>query len=216
MMATTHVFAGLTLATAVVVTAPQFAGVVAVAAILGGCFPDLDLLAAHRKTLHFPVYYGVLAVPVTFAAVVVPTAATVGLAVFLLATTLHSVSDCFGGGLEPKPWRETSERAVYSHYHGRWLAPRRWIRYDGAPEDLALATVLAVPVLFVFDGVVQTIVLAMLALSLGYTLVRKPIARVGEWLVERTPDTVVSIVPADLLPVEDDRDRRKRNDNSND
>ncbi|ELY58949.1 hypothetical protein [Natronolimnohabitans innermongolicus] len=216
MMATTHALAGLALAAALVFIAPQFAAVVAVAAIAGGLVPDFDLLASHRRTLHFPVYYGAFAVPAGLVAAIVPTDLTVGVAVFLGAAGLHSISDRFGGGLEPKPWRETSERAVFSHYHGRWLAPRRWIRYDGAPEDLALAVVLAIPALLVFDGVVQTAVLAMLAVSLGYAIVRKPIVSLGEWLIDRLPASVLSVVPSALLPIEDEseraRDRRKNGD----
>ena len=207
MMATTHVFAGLAVAAAVAVVAPGFAAVVAIAAILGGLAPDLDLYAGHRKTLHFPVYYGVLAVPASLAAVFVPTDATVGLAVFLLAAGLHSASDRFGGGLELKPWQATSERAVYSHYHDRWLTPRRWIRYDGAPEDLLLAGALSVPALLVFEGPIRTAVLVLLAISVGYALVRKPLVRVAEWLLERAPDAVLSVAPDRLLPLEDESER---------
>ena len=206
MMATTHVFAGLAVAAAVAVVAPQFAVAVAAAAILGGLFPDFDLYAGHRKTLHFPVYYGALAVPASLAALLVPTALTVGLAVFLLAAGLHSATDRFGGGLELRPWEATSERAVYSHYHGRWLAPRRWIRYDGAPEDLLLAGVLAVPALLVFEAPIGTVVLLLLAVSVGYALVRKPLVDLGQWLLERAPESVVSLVPDRLLPVEEERD----------
>ncbi|ADB59586.1 hypothetical protein Htur_0689 [Haloterrigena turkmenica DSM 5511] len=204
MMATTHVFAGLAIAAAVAVVAPQFAVVVASAAILGGLLPDFDLYAGHRKTLHFPVYYGALAVPASLIAVLVPTDVTVGLAVFLLAAGLHSASDRFGGGLELKPWRATSQRAVYSHYHGRWLAPRRWIRYDGAPEDLLLAGVLSIPALLVFEAPIRTVALALLAISVGYTVVRKPLVSVAQRLLERAPDTILSIVPDRLLPLEDD------------
>lgn len=207
MMATTHVFAALLVAAAVATVAPGFAGVVAAAAIVGGFFPDLDLVSGHRKTLHFPVYYSALAVPAVAAAVVVPTAVTVGVATFLLGAALHSVSDHLGGGLEPRPWRATSRRAVYSHYHGRWLQPRRWVRYDGAPEDLALAAVLALPALFVFDGAVETIVVALLFVSIGYATVRKSIVAAGEWLLERAPPSVASLVAGELRPVEDDRER---------
>ena len=204
MMATTHAFAGLVLAALVALVAPQFAVVVAVAAILGGVFPDLDLVGAHRRTLHFPVYYWLVAAPASVVALAVPTTATVGLAVFLFAAALHSLSDYLGGGLEPKPWQATSERAVYSHYHDRWLEPRRWVRYDGAPEDLALAAVLALPALVVFDGVIRTAVGALLAVSIGYTLIRKPLASGGEWLLERAPDHVVSAVPDRFLAMIDE------------
>lgn len=204
MMATTHAFAGLALAAAVATVAPQFAAVVAIAALLGGFFPDLDLAAGHRKTLHFPVYYGIFAVPSVLAAVLVPTDVTVGLAAFLLAAALHSVTDRFGGGLELKPWMATSDRAVYSHYHGRWLEPRRWIRYDGAPEDLALAAVLTLPALFVFDGAIRTIVLALLGISIGYALVRKTLAGVNEWLIGHAPDPVLSVVPERFVSLDDE------------
>ncbi|SDK01192.1 hypothetical protein [Natronorubrum texcoconense] len=204
MMATTHAFAGLVLAAIVALVAPQFAVVVALAAILGGIFPDLDLVGAHRRTLHFPVYYWLVAAPVSVIALAVPTAATVGLAVFLLAAALHSLSDHVGGGLEPKPWLATSERAVYSHYHDRWLEPRRWIRYDGAPEDLALAAALALPALVVFDGTIRTVAAALLVVSVGYTLIRKPLASAGEWLLDRAPEPVLSAVPDRFLAMIDE------------
>lgn len=207
MMATTHAFAGLALAAGIAIVAPQFAVVVAVAALLGGIFPDLDLYAGHRRTLHFPVYYWTLAFPASLAAVLVPTDAIVGLAVFLLAAALHSITDRFGGGLELKPWRATSQEAVYSHYHGRWLAPRRWVRYDGAPEDLALAAVLAVPALYVFDGAIRTVVIALLGISIGYAIVRKPLASVSEWLSESAPEPVLSVVPERFVSLEDEPDR---------
>ncbi|AGB37760.1 hypothetical protein [Natronococcus occultus] len=203
MMAPTHAFAGLALAAALTLVAPQFAGVLAVAAIAGGVFPDLDLYAGHRRTLHFPVYYWLLAVPASVVAVLVPTDATVTVAVFLLAAALHSFMDVFGGGLELKPWRESSDRAVYSHYHGRWLAPRRWVRYDGSPTDLVLAAVLAVPGLVVFDGIVRTVTIALLAVGVGYVLVRKPLVVVAEWLLERLPEPVLEYLPEQFLPIED-------------
>ncbi len=202
MMATTHVFGALSLAALVAVLVPEFALVVAIAAIVGGFFPDLDLYAGHRKTLHFPVYYTVTALPATAVAVFVPTPATVGVAVFLVSAALHSVSDAFGGGLELKPWLGTSRRAVYSHYHGRWIPPRRWVRYDGAPEDLALASVLAVPALWVFDGVVLDVVVALLLVSIGYTIARKRMVTVTEWFVSRAPAAVVERIPERFLPVE--------------
>ncbi|RQG94459.1 metal-dependent hydrolase [Natrarchaeobius chitinivorans] len=203
MMATTHAYGGLAVAAALAIVVPEFAFVIAAAAIVGGLFPDLDLYAGHRRTLHFPVYYWVLAVPASVVAVTVPRPATVATAVFLLAAALHSAMDAFGGGLELKPWRATSDRAVYSHYHDRWIEPRRWVRYDGAPEDLALAVALAIPALVVFDGVVRRLAFAGLAISAGYVLVRKPLAVVAERVLERVPDPVFDHLPARFLPLEE-------------
>lgn len=195
MMATTHVLAALAVASAVATISPEFGAVAAVAAVLGGVAPDLDLYAGHRKTLHYPVYLPItaaLAVPV---AVIAPSTVTVGLAVFLLAAGLHSAMDAWGGGLELKPWRETSEKAVFSHYHGGWIAPRRLVRYDGAPEDLLLGVILAVPVVVVFSTSVDWFVGGVLAVSAVYVLLRKPMVAFGEWAVERLPARVLRRIP---------------------
>ncbi|WP_290817945.1 metal-dependent hydrolase [Halovivax sp.] len=209
MMATTHAFAGVTIAAAVALLAPELALVAAVAAIWGGVFPDLDLYAGHRKTLHFPVYYSAGAALTAPAALLAPSTATVALAVFLAAAALHCVSDALGGGLEPRPWEATSERAVYDHVRGRWIRPRRWVAYDGSPGDLALAAVLALPGLLVFDGRVHDLLVVLLVVSIGYAVVRKPLPAVAERLLGRLPPTVVASLPAELRAFsDDDRDRR--------
>ena len=198
MMATTHVFAGVTVGAAVATVAPEFAVVVVLAAICGGFAPDLDLYAGHRKTLHYPVYYSIGAVLAGGVALLAPTTATVALAVFLAAAALHCVGDAVGGGLEPRPWEATSDRAVYDHFHGQWIRPRRWIRYDGSPGDLALAAVLALPGLIVFDGVIHDLLVGLLVVSIGYTVLRKSLARWAERLLGRLPPEVVASLPAEL------------------
>ncbi|WP_425607703.1 metal-dependent hydrolase [Natrononativus amylolyticus] len=205
-MATTHAIGGLTLAAAVAVVAPEFALVVAVAALIGGFFPDFDLYVGHRKTLHYPVYYSLAALLVGGLALVRPTVETVAVAAFLASAALHSVMDVFGGGLELRPWERTSERAVYSHFHGRWLPPRRWVRYDGAPEDVALASVLAVPGLLVFEGAVQAVLLAILLISVGYATIRKPLVRVTERLVALVPAPLRRHLPDRFHPATEGSD----------
>jgi hypothetical protein len=165
------------------------------AAAFGGLFPDLDLYAGHRKTLHFPVYYSAGAVLAGAGAAVVPTSLTVAVALFLAAAALHSVMDAAGGGLELKPWLGTSDRAVYSHFHGRWVAPRRWVRYDGAPEDLVLAVWFAVPSILVLDGTLERVVWLALAVSVVYVLLRKPLVTIAERLVAALPTSVVHRLP---------------------
>ena len=195
MMATTHVLAGLTIAAVASILAPEAALHAAVAGALGGLVPDLDLYAGHRRTLHFPVYGPLVAALGVAVALLAPSTLTIAVAVFLLALAVHSLSDLFGGGLELRPWEGTSDRAVYSHYHRTWWAPRRFVRYDGAPEDLVVAGVLAVPGLLVFDGQTDLVIAGILAISAGYVLVRKPMVRIAEWVVDRTPAPVLAYVP---------------------
>jgi hypothetical protein len=196
MMATTHALFGVLLATAVAGLAPEFAPAAFAAGVVGGVFPDFDLYAGHRRTLHFPVYYAVAAVPAAALAVALPSAATVALAVFVAGAAAHSAMDALGGGLELKPWRAESDRAVYDHFRGRWVAPRRWVRYDGAPEDLAVAAAFGAPALVTYDGPVRTFVLAVLAVSAGYVATRKHLAALVERLVPLVPAAVRPHLPA--------------------
>ncbi|WP_132057925.1 metal-dependent hydrolase [Halorussus amylolyticus] len=174
MMNTTHAAMGVTLAAPVAVVAPEFASVAALGAIVGGVLPDLDLLAGqHRRTLHFPVYYAAAGAVAGAVAAFSPTNATVAVAFVLLSAAIHCITDAAGGGLELRPWEATDDRGVYVHPAKQWVAPRRWIRYDGAPEDLLLAAIFSVPGLVLFDGWVRTFTVVGLAVSVLYVAVRK-------------------------------------------
>ncbi len=183
MMATTHVFAGLAIVAPLAHVAPEFAVPLAAGAIAGGLFPDFDLAFEHRRTLHFPVYGSVLAVLATIGAVLVPSSPTVGFAAFAVAAWLHAASDALGNGPEFDPWTDARENAVYNHFAGRWMQARRYVRYDGAPEDFALGLALAVPALVVFDGRVRVVVAAALVPAFAYTIFRRQVADlVPAWL----------------------------------
>lgn len=186
-MATTHVFVGLAIASGVALVAPEYALAAAIGAMIGGLVPDFDVVAVHRKTLHFPVYYSMLSLPALALAIVVPSVWTVAIALAILAAAAHSCSDVIGGGPTPRPWASPSSRAVYAHPFGRWLRPRRWIRYDGAPEDFLFGLVVAVPVFAVYDGswLVRVVVSCCLVVSLLYTTFRKPIGRRVDGSVDR-------------------------------
>jgi len=196
MMATTHALVGAALAAAVSVIAPELAPAALVAGLAGGAFPDLDLYGYHRRTLHFPSLYTVAAAMTGLVAVAAPTVVTVGAATFFVAAALHARMDRYGGGLELRPWQNTSDRAVYDHVRGRWRRPLRWVRYDGAPEDLLVATVFAVPPLLVFDGAVQLGVLAVLGVSGGYVAVRKRLPDLAVVLAGYVPRPFADHVPA--------------------
>lgn len=189
MMSATHALAGAALAAPLALIAPEFALVAVLAAFAGGAAPDLDLAWAHRRTLHFPVYFTLLALPALALAAVVPSLLTVALAAFLGAAALHAVSDAFGGGLELRPWEGTSQRAVYNHYHGRWHPPLRWVRYDGAPEDLLLSALLAVPVAVLVPEATP-LVGATVAVAAMYALCRKRLVDFAERHAEKLPTLV--------------------------
>lgn len=179
MMNTTHAAMGSALATPLVAVAPELAPIAALAGFAGGVFPDLDMVVGeHRRTLHFPVYYSLAALVTSAAALVVPSAISVAVAFFLLSAALHSISDVAGGGLELRPWEPSDDRGVYLHPAKRWVAPRRWIRWDGAPEDLLLAVVLSVPGLWLFGERIRTLTLLGLGVSVLYTAFRK---RLPDW-----------------------------------
>lgn len=183
MMATTHVFVALAVVAPAAYAFPEFTPVLAAGAVLGGLAPDLDLLFEHRRTFHFPLLGGLATTLALGAALLALSHLSVGLAAFVAAAWLHAASDALGGGPEMDPWTDPSDRAVFDHVRGDWIRPRRWIRYDGAPEDAAVAVSLAVPALVVFDGWVRPLVVVCVVVSLGYALVRRRIvAWLPDWL----------------------------------
>lgn len=194
-MGTTHALAGAFLGATIAVVAPEFAVVAALAAVAGSVAPDLDIYRGHRRTLHYPVYGWVVAAPAVALAALAPSVPTVGAATFLVAAAGHAAMDVFGGGLELRPWEGGSDRAVYSHYHGRWLAPRRAIPYDGSPRDLGLAGAFAVLPAATLPEPVPAFVVAGLAVSAAYVALRKRLAALWSAVARELPDPVAPYVP---------------------
>lgn len=180
MMSTTHAAMGLTGACLLVPVSPELAAVAGVAAVAGGVFPDLDIVFEHRKTFHHPEGYAVAALLAGGYSILNPAIYPVAVAAFLASAALHSLTDVFGGGLGLRPWEADDDRGIYLHLSGRWIPPRRWIRYDGAPEDLVVAVLFSIPPFLVFDGPIRQIVLGGLAISAVYVLVRKRLVDVYE------------------------------------
>jgi hypothetical protein len=177
MMTTTHAAMGLAAASLLSPASPELATTAGLAALAGGVFPDLDVVFAHRKTLHHPEGYTVAGVLALAIAVLQPGVWTVAVAAFLLSAAVHSLSDVLGGGLGRRPWEADDERGIYLHLSGRWVPPRRLVRYDGAPEDLLVAAAFSVPPLLTYDGLIRELVVVGLAASVAYVVVRK-------WLVD--------------------------------
>lgn len=179
-MAPTHVAAGTAVAAPVALLAPELAPPVVAAAVAGSVFPDLDMVAGeHRRTLHALEAYALLALVTGFAAVVAPSPPVVAVAVFFVAAALHPLLDLAGGSSEARPWEAATDRGVYLRSRGRWIAPKRWARYDGAPEDLALTAVLLAPGVVVFGDGVRALAVGTLAVGVVYALARKRIPQLS-------------------------------------
>ncbi|WP_224268125.1 metal-dependent hydrolase [Haloprofundus salinisoli] len=185
MMSPTHIAIGVVIAAPVTVFAPELAPLVALAAMAGGVFPDLDLfVGVHRKTLHFPVYYWGVVIPAAVLAVAAPSPVTIAAFFFFLSAAVHSVADWFCGGNELRPWEKTSEHAVFVHPLGRWLRPKRLVRWDGSPEDLLLTLLFSLPGLVLFEGPVRVLTAAVLVVAVVYAAVRKRVPDLAPWLAE--------------------------------
>lgn len=195
MMLPTHVLGGLALALPLAWAAPDLAPAIYASAVAGSVLPDIDMYAGHRRTLHFPVYYPLGAVPAAALAVWLQSPVAVGVSVALVAAAVHCRMDELGGSLELRPWEHSSERGVYDHYRGDWRAPRRWIRYDGSPRDLVVAVALGGPLLVLLAGQLRWLVAASLAVGTTYVLLRKRLATATEWLVECLPAIISEYVP---------------------
>lgn len=199
MMATTHLLAGLLIALPVAMAYPSLAIPVMIGSAIGSVLPDLDLYYGHRRTLHYPTY-GLVAIPAAaIVAILVTHPVVVGLAFVVIGAAIHARMDLYGGGLELRPWEGSSEQAVYDHVKRTWLPPRRFIRYDGAPEDVAFASVLAIPGLLLLEGHLWWLVVVALGISLVYGLVRKPIVDLGVVILRYAPVTLLTILPTRYL-----------------
>jgi hypothetical protein len=185
MMAVTHVLLGLLLAAPVAVVAPAYATAAGVGAVVGAIVPDFDLfVGVHRKTLHYPVAGPIVGVVAGIVALLSPSGTTVAVALALLSAGVHAASDVLGAGEELRPWERTNPYAVYDHVNGRWLRARYLVPYDGAPRDLLVCLVAAVPALLVFQGPFRWLLAGLLAVAVAYTAVRRRLVPHVEALLE--------------------------------
>ncbi|POG55620.1 hypothetical protein [Haloferax marisrubri] len=190
-MAPTHVAMSLALAAAVAVVAPAAAPLVVTAALVGGVFPDLDMVVGvHRKTLHQVEAFVVGSVGFGAVALVTGEPLAAAAATGFVAAALHCATDYLGGSSEARPWEARTDRGVYVRSLGGWVEPRRFAAYDGSPGDLALAAALSVPGFLTLGDGPRGILLASLAVGVAYTLVRKRVPQ----LSGRTPAVTAALV----------------------
>jgi hypothetical protein len=182
MMGTTHALTGLLLGASSLYIFPEMFPLVGIACMLGSIIPDFDMPFDHRKTMHFTEYFTVAAVLTGALVPVFPITAVVLVFYGFLGAAVHCWMDALGGGLERRPWKRSSERGVYLHTKNEWVKPRRWIRYDGAPEDFLLGVALAVPSLMIYTGRFHLLIYTMIGVSGFYAVVRKKLPDVEEIL----------------------------------
>jgi len=167
-------------------------------ALVGGLAPDLDLLADHRKSLHYPIGYSVLALGALVGLLATGATLLALAAVAVGAAALHAWSDALAGSAEAEPWNPTTERAVYNHALGRWHRPRRYVRYSGAPEDGLLALVAAgVAIASPATGPTPEAGLWWLAVAAaGYALTRRRLAGLPDSVATLLPQWLVGALPS--------------------
>ena len=195
MMLPTHALIGVAIGAPLLWLAPDAATAALIGGLLGGIWPDLDLYVGHRRTLHYPTGYSLAAIPAVVVAGGVGTSLSIGIAVAVVAAATHCRMDRYGGGLELRPWEGTSERAVYDHVAGRWLPPKRWVRYDGAPEDVGLALLVGIPLVAVVPPTFRWIGAAALVVAVGYGLLRRRLASLAPVTAGYVPEPIGDYVP---------------------
>jgi hypothetical protein len=200
MMAFTHLLLSVAVAAVVSPLVGEYVAfpLLLATVVVGGVAPDLDLLARHRRTLHYPFGYPLLALGSlgTFWSTGA-TAALLGTLLFA-AATLHVFGDLLGGSAETAPWDPVTEFGVYNHLLGWWHRPRRLIRYSGSPGDLLLAWAFALAALAVSgDPVLDAAVVGLAGLAGVYTLARRRLQSLAvglEWLLPARIQRLVPVV----------------------
>lgn len=182
MMVVTHALIGLLLGITSQWFWPEMIFYAGLGGFIGGVVPDLDLAFNHRKTFHFPIMFSFLTLIAGITLALTPTVTSVTVFYFFLSAAVHSLIDILGGGLETRPWIPSDDRAVYSHTLSKWFKPKRWIRYDGSPEDLLLSTIIAIPCYLFYTGILQNLVVISLVTGAIYSILRKKLI---DWIPDK-------------------------------
>lgn len=116
------------------------------AGLFGGAAPDIDRCLrcgfSHRKTFHYPVLPGLLAVAsgllwsCNYLSILAALASC-----FFAGAWLHSLLDIIDGS-----WAD--DQGVYEHLRGRWIRPLNWVHFASLTEWVLLA-ISAILVIFV-------------------------------------------------------------------
>lgn len=206
MMAFTHLLMSLALAAVVSPLVSEFVALPVVLAItvVGGLGPDLDLLVRHRRTLHYPVGFPVLALVSLGVFVATGAGAALLLALGVAAAALHVLADLLAGSAEPAPWDPVTEFGVYDHVLGRWHRPRRVVGYSGSRGDLLLGAGCGLVALGLPAPATDVAVVALVVAAAGYTLARKRLSSVASAGARILPPGARRLVPVVDVEERDD------------
>lgn len=175
-MVFTHILVGVLVGALFSIAIPEFGLLPVYAGLLGGAFPDLDMLMTHRRTLHYPVWFSVTSTLATLVLYFFTDSLVVFVAAFTLAAAIHCLMDTLGGGKEMRPWREVDDRAVYNHVAGDWIKPRRLV-YDGSLKDLLLSGVSGGLAYYILRPRFRVFIVTVMLLAIVYAAIRRWITR---------------------------------------
>lgn len=175
-MVFTHVLVGLLVGALFSIAIPESGALPLYAGLLGGAFPDLDMLLTHRRSLHYPVLFSIASVVSALLLSLYTTSLVVVIAAFTLAAAIHCLMDTLGGGKEMRPWREVDERAVYNHVGAEWIKPRRLV-YDGSLKDLGLSVVSGGLAYYLLRPRFRVFIAFILVFAIVYAGIRRWITR---------------------------------------
>lgn len=175
MMLPTHILVSILFMLPLITLFPEYTHIIIYSSIIGGIFPDLDMLIGqHRKTLHnISLYILILLGSIPIYIIYPP----LGIILFIVSivASIHMGFDVLSGGLERKPWLKTSNKAIYNHLTDEWIPPKHTFDYDGSYKDLSFAILLSI-VIYTYNIQVNYINIflgLLLSISILYTFTRK-------------------------------------------
>jgi len=100
---------------------------------IGGLIPDIDrwesIGLSHRKTLHYPLGYGLLATILLALNYFIFSIWNIAFSCLLLGAWLHSIMDIFDGF-----WAEDINKGVYEHITRKWIRALNWVHFATTRE----------------------------------------------------------------------------------
>lgn len=149
--------------------------------IISSILPDFDIFYTHRKTFHsqlIPIFILILNI-ILF--LVMQNYFLLGiLIIVLLSFSSHLLLDYFGHGDIKKPWKNNSNKTIYSYIKGGWLNGPSYY-YDGSFLDLLITIFFTVTVFYIAtENILFILIGTNLFLAILYTLSRKKIPELSD------------------------------------